>query len=99
MEVAGALLGSAIEVVVARDAELRGAIDERLDQRMALADRFDRQAGERLGEIGKGVVPAPAGRAARFPAVEVLRLAVDLDQAVDRARAAEHAPARRIDPA
>src|SRR6516164_10117576 len=45
-------------------------------------------------EERQDLVPAPAAVAQLRPMVEILRLAPDVDQPVDRAGAAEHAPAR-----
>ena len=48
-------------------------------------------------EIGQDVAVAPAGRAQRLPAVEVERVAADVDEAVDRGRPAQHLAARAGD--
>jgi hypothetical protein len=45
-------------------------------------------------EIGQHVVPRPAAIAELAPMVEILGLAADIDHAVDRRRAAEHAASR-----
>jgi hypothetical protein len=47
-----------------------------------------------LLEIGQHVVIAPAGIAALAPAIVILVLAAHIQQAVDRARSAEHFSAR-----
>ena len=105
---AGAFLRRAVEVVVARIAALDGGFDEGECQRMlvALVRHGERAVAAvqfigpalvcfRLAEVGKNVVVAPAGIAELAPHVEVLRLAADVDHAVDRARSAEHLAARR----
>jgi hypothetical protein len=45
-------------------------------------------------EIRQHIVERPAGVAKLAPLVEVLRLAADIDQAVDRGRTAKHLAAR-----
>ncbi len=112
LEVAGAFLGGAVEVVVARMARLLHGRDERLAQRMRLAHvgHGERPADpvQRVGaallvlgaaEIGEHVVVAPARIAELAPAVEVLVLAADIEKPVDRARAAQHLAARLDDAA
>jgi hypothetical protein len=57
---------------------------------------FGLVAGPPLGalEEWQDVVPTPAAIAKLRPVVVILRLAADVDQPVDRRRAAEHAAAR-----
>ena len=108
--IAGAFLHRSVEIVVARIAALHGGFHIGHGERMAVAQirNPERPAGAvkfvgaalvvlRLAEIGQHVVKAPAGIAELPPVVEVLRLAADIDQAVDRARAAENLSARRDD--
>ena len=65
------------------------------------ADAVERALAARLmlgaPEIRQHVVEAPAGVAELAPMVEILRLAADIEQAVDRGRAAEHLAARLED--
>ena len=49
-----------------------------------------------LAEIRQHVVIGPAGIAELAPQVEILLLAADVDQAVDRGRPAEHLAARPV---
>src|SRR5260370_7338412 len=49
-------------------------------------------------EIRENILEAPAGIAELAPMVEVLCLAADVEQPVDRARSAQHFPARLDDP-
>jgi hypothetical protein len=94
LEVAGAFLARAVEVVGARHADLAGAADERLDQLVLGTDVRDLQrtvaAVERaraalvafgLDEVRQHVVVTPALVADGGPVVEVLALAADVDQA------------------
>ncbi len=112
LEITGALLARAVEIVVARDARLLRCGDEGLAQlvRVALVGDAERAAGavERVGaallvlgllEIGQHVVVAPADIAELAPVVEILLLAADIDAAIDRARAAQHLAARLNDAA
>src|SRR5437016_283994 len=91
-------------------AGLLGGGDERVAQlvRLALvrhrlgpADTVELARAARLvlgaEKVGQHVVVTPADVAELAPAVEVLALAADIDQAVDRAGAAEHASARLED--
>src|SRR5262245_14988950 len=89
--VAGALLARAVEIVVARDAERGRGTDERVAELVALEVRDLDLVLDALEE-GLEIGPAPAGNA---PAVEILGLAADPDQAVDRGGAAQHLAARR----
>ena len=107
LEIAGALLRRPVEIVVARIARLLRGLDERLAQRMRLADIGD---GERpadavqrvlaallvLGaaEVRQHIVEAPAGIAELPPMIVIRRLAAQIKQAVDRARPAQHLAAR-----
>src|SRR5262249_45134063 len=52
-----------------------------------------------LAEIRQHVLPAPADIAELAPSVEILLLAADIDEAVDRAGAAQHLAARLDDAA
>ena len=107
---ARALLGRAVEIVVARIAALLRGLDEGLGERMPVAHVGDAKRPARavvvvgaalvvLGhaEVRQHVLMAPAGVAELAPMVEVLGLAADVDQAVDRARSAERLAARRDD--
>src|SRR4051812_44912795 len=78
--VTGALLRRGVEVAVARDAERGGGVDEGVAQLMAL-EVGDLELAFRLLEVRSQRVEIPSGDS---PAVEVLRLAADVDQAVDR---------------
>src|SRR5262245_50469482 len=51
----------------------------------------------RLAEVGENVVIAPADITELPPQVEVLGLAADVDQAIDRARSSQHLAARGND--
>src|SRR5207249_4670513 len=106
-EVADAFLRDAVEVVAARQAGLDARGDEcirqwvaldqvRHRQRAAYAQRRGRGPRGILGpaEVGQYLGVTPAGATPVAPAVEVHRLAADVDHRVDRARAAEHASAR-----
>src|SRR5581483_8772051 len=96
-----------VDVGAVFEAELLRRRDDRLARRRPLAHRRggEKPAGAvNLGglalpvlgllEIGQHVVPAPAAVAELGPVVEILGLAADVDQPVDRRRAAEHAAAR-----
>src|SRR5205085_2665947 len=48
----------------------------------------------RFPEIGQAIVPRPAAIAELGPMIVILRLATDVDQPVDRGRAADHTAAR-----
>jgi hypothetical protein len=111
LEVAGAFLGGSVEIIVARKAGLLCGGDKSLAQWMRFAHIGD---GERaacpmqrilspllvLGaaEVGQHVIEAPAGVAELAPVVEVRRLAPDVEQAIDRARPAQHLASRLNDP-
>src|SRR5712691_9825859 len=111
LEITGAFLGGAVEIVVARKARLLRGRDESLAQRMRFAhignrerpaDPVQRILAARLvlgaAEIGQHILEAPAGIAELAPMIEVRRLAADVEQAVDRARPAQHFPTRLDDP-
>lgn len=106
-QVRNAFVIEAIEVVAALEAQARTGGDRGLGQLAALAmgRHLERPAGtaqlvgaecvvldrlEALRDLG----PAPADSALRGPLVVVLRMAAHVDHAVDRARAAQHLPAR-----
>ena len=107
LEEAGAFLRRAVEIGVGGNAGLGGRHHEGFRQRIGVAPVRDRQrpAGAvifvgaallvfGLLEIGQHVVITPAGIAALAPAVVILMLAAHIEQAVDRARSAEHLAAR-----
>src|SRR2546428_8834447 len=48
-------------------------------------------------EVGQHILEAPAGVAELAPMIEVRRLAADVEQAIDRARPAQHFPPRLDD--
>ncbi len=96
-----------VDVLAVFEAEFLRRLDDRLASRRPLAHRRGRQktgvavvlavlALPALGllEIGQDVVPAPAAIAELRPMVEILGLSADIDQPVDRRRAAEHSAAR-----
>jgi hypothetical protein len=104
---AGAFLLRAVEVVIAREAEFQGCLQEGLGERVPVAQVADveRPAAAmqlalamlvRLGalEIGQAVGEGPAGAAELAPVVVILGLAADVDEPVDCRGAAQHAPAR-----
>ncbi len=106
----GAFLARAVEIVVARNVELRAAGDDGLDQ---LMPRGDVRCPERavgpmplvgpphvvleLAEIGQHIAEGPSGIAARRPLVVVLGLAADVDEAVYGARTAQRLAAGPVD--
>ena len=98
-----------VEVVGARNAGLDRGFDEdlRQRQRMAAVGGVQRPAAPVIviaaplavlgaTEIGQHVGPAPAGQPGLCPAVVIAGMTTDVDHAVDRRRAAEHAAARPI---
>jgi hypothetical protein len=110
--VAGALLGRAVEVVVARMSRLLRRRDEGVAERMGFGLVRDGQGAALavegvgparlvlgLAEVGQDVVMGPADIAQLAPVVEVLLLTADIDQTVDRAGAAQNLAARLVDPA
>src|SRR5205085_3827159 len=86
-------LGPGLDDLVAQRRLVRGA---RGEERTASAVKFVGAALPVLGalEIGQHSIPGPAAIAELPPMVEILGLAADIDHAVDRAGAAEHAAAR-----
>src|SRR3989442_1218990 len=104
--VAGAFLRGAVEVVVPRNAQCHGRRDEGVAQLVAWQIRHRERSADampgvraaalvlRLPEVREEIVETPARDR---PAVEVLALAADIDQAVDRGGAAENFAARRED--
>ena len=78
------------------DLTKRRPIHTRGEERAALAAHLGFLALPALGfaEIGQAVVPRPAAVAELRPVVIIFGLAADIDQPVDRARPAEHLPAR-----
>src|SRR3989441_3264353 len=104
--VAGAFLRGAVEVVVARNAQCHGRCDEGVAQLVARQVRHGGRVAAaipgvdaaalvlRLPEVRQEIVETPARDR---PAVEVLALAADIDQTVDRGGAAENFAARRED--
>jgi hypothetical protein len=95
--VAGTFLHCAVEIIVARETKIERALDKRLADRVVILHVGDCErtagavqlacaAGLILGaaEIRQHVIERPAGIAELAPVVEVLRLATDIDQAVDR---------------
>ncbi len=108
--IAGTFLGRAVEILVARNPRGLGRRDESFADRMLESQIGDAQrtagAVECIGaallilgllEIRQHVVIAPAGIAELAPMIEILRLAADIDEAVDRARTAEDLAARPHD--
>src|SRR5450755_881263 len=96
MVVARALLHRAVEIVVARDAELAGSGDDRLDELMRAVDRrtpqrpvlaVKRAIAERrvleASEIRQYVGVAPSDIAGGCPPVVILPLAANGNEAVD----------------
>src|SRR5262249_60013514 len=109
-EMPGAYRAGPVEIVVAREARELRRLDERLAQRMRLADvgagarpadRVQRVLAPRLilgaAEVRQHVVEAPAGIAELSPVIVVRRLSAQIEQAVDRARPAQHLPTRLDD--
>ena len=108
---ADAFLGLAVLVGIEGQADALGGRDHLLQQRHLVARRVgDAQhavaAAELVGaavvalhalEDRQHVLVAPAAIAELRPVVVVLRLAADIDHAVDRARAAQHLAARHVD--
>ena len=105
-------LAAVVVVGVVRDARLQAGLLHRGEQRMRLVARRDVQraadavglalaAVEVLGapEQRQHVLVGPARAPVVRPAVVVEPVAADVDHPVHRARAAEHLPARPVDPA
>ena len=111
LEVADAFLGRAVVIMVARDTERDGAVDEGVAERVAPVEIGHGQPtvaapkpvvavadpSLRPLEIGQDVLIAPAAIAHLRPAVEVEALAAIVDVAVNRAGATEDLAARRMD--
>ena len=108
--IARAFLRGAVEIVVARIARFDRGRDKGLGERMLVAHvgHAERPAGAveivsaalvvlGFAEVRQHVIVAPAGIAELAPVIEVLGLTADVDQSVDRARAAERLAARRDD--
>src|SRR5712691_6721475 len=87
-----------VDVLAVFDAELPGGVDDRLAHHRPLAHRGGREVPAfamnisgfalpvlSLLEVRQYVVPAPAAIAELAPMVEILGLATDVDEAVDRA--------------
>ncbi len=109
---ADAILLGAVEVVVARIAGLDRGSDKAVMQFVLGAQIGDvqRAGGPMMlvsaallsfgaAEIGQHVLIRPAGVAELAPQIEILALAADIDQPVDRARTAEDLAARPWQPA
>src|ERR1700739_44253 len=104
-------LACPVEVGVSRNPAPLRCGDEGLDQFMWARDAGNTQRSGpavqllitklsivfELDEIRQHVAPAPAGIAEFAPSVVVARLPTHNNEAINRARAAEHAPARPID--
>src|SRR5262249_23162837 len=110
LEITGAFLGGPVEIIVARKTRLLRGCDESLAQRMRFAHIGNRERpahpmqrilAARLvlgaAEVGQHILETPAGIAELPPMIEVGRLAADIEQAIDRARAAQHSPPRLDD--
>src|SRR5215469_13712841 len=110
LEITGAFLRGAVEIVVARKSRLLRGCDESLAQRVRFAHVGNRKRpahpmqrilAARLvlgaAEVGQHILEAPAGIAELPPMIEVGRLAADVKQAIDRARASQHFPPRLDD--
>src|SRR5499427_3704845 len=110
LEITGAFLGGPVEIVVARKARLLRGRYEGLAQRMRFAHVGNRERpahpmqrilAARLvlgaAKVGQYIIEAPAGIAELAPMIEVRRLAADVEQAIDRARPAQHLPPRLDD--
>ena len=104
---AGAFLRRAVEVGIVGDAGLDRRLDEGRRQRIGVQHVGHRQRAAGaviiigaallvfgLLEIGQHVVKAPAGVAVLAPAIVILVLAANIEQAVDRTRSAQHLAAR-----
>ena len=96
-----------VDVLVVFEADLGAGLDDlagtapacRRFARSGAARRAVKLVGAALPALGpleirQHVVPRPAAIAELAPMVEILGLAADIDHAVDRLRAAEHAAAR-----
>jgi hypothetical protein len=100
-------LPTLVDVVAVFEADLLPGLDHRAAQLRLIGGARSQQrpaiAVELVGaafpvlcplEVGQHAVPAPAAIAELRPMVEILGLAANIDHAVDRAGAAEHAAAR-----
>src|SRR5215510_1629067 len=105
LEITGAFLGGPVEIVVAGKARLLRGRYESLAQRMRFAHVGNRERPahpmQRIlapllifgaAKTGQHILEAPAGIAELPPMIEVGRLAADVEQAIDRARPAQHFP-------
>src|SRR5207302_5589992 len=112
MEVAGALVVAAVEIIDRLDARLRGGGAEIFEQIPAHARLLDAPfAANRvrvaraeemmlvLLEVGQHVVPAPAGEAELAPVIVIGRLPAHVDHGVYGGRAADHLAARIVEAA
>src|SRR6266849_5592969 len=112
MIIARAFLLRAVEVVIARNAELAGPGDDRLDKLMFAADRRTPERAVRAvksgiaegsvletAEVRQHTGVAPSGVACGCPSIVILALAANGYETVDRARAAERLSPRPIDAA
>jgi hypothetical protein len=110
LEIAGAFLRRSVEIVAAREARLLRGFDESLAQRMRLADigHGERSAHpmQRIlapllilgaAKVRQDIIEAPAGIAELPPMVGIRRLSAEIEQTIDRARPAQHFPARLDD--
>src|ERR1019366_4868258 len=92
-----ALLHPAVEIIVAREAEIERAFDERLADRIIFVDLRHRERPARAMqiiaaadlvlsafEVRQHVVVRPSGIAELPPLIEILSLATDVHQTVDR---------------
>src|ERR1700685_945496 len=106
---ADAVLFSRIEIVALGKAKRCRGFDELLGEGVAHNRVRDRQfavAAMRGAcasllifaalEEGQNIAPAPSDIAALRPAVEIARMAADVEHAVDRARSAQHLAARPV---
>src|SRR5262245_48951385 len=103
LEITGAFLAGPVEIIVTRKARLLRGRDESLAQRMRFADVGHRERpahpmqrilAARLvlgaAKIGQHILETPTGIAELAPMIEVGRLAADIEQAINRARATQH---------
>src|SRR5688500_2065644 len=110
LEIADAFLTLSVEIAIAPDAGRLAGFDERVGERMPVLDvRYRQRTADampviraarlvfRFLEIRQAVRVPPARIAEIAPVVEVFALAANIEQAVDRARAAKHAPAWHLD--
>ncbi len=100
--------GKIVDVLAVFEADLAAGLDDCFTQRRAVHLRGKERAANAanlalaafpilgLFEKGQDVVPRPTAITELRPMIEILGLAADIDQAVDRTRAAEH-PAARVE--